>query len=776
MLKKILEVRVNIEVTLEKITEENKRKKIINFSKALSLVLNIPINVNDYGILEKSKLHKYISKELINGKWYYKYAEDKKSIDGKVEVCKEKPLKVTPENAKRLGEQFLRQWQKDWRENPKKRECPALNYTKIGFDDISIKHLSVKGKNIPRKKSDLMERASLLPFAKEILEGKNKGIVYTVRTDNKQGLVYYEVLGQAIINGKKETISVIISKIKPDTKKYISVIKKALTKLGLNAPLSRQDASMLQSISTTDYHATGNNVTENQNKSNRLISVIKKTISKLFHRDSLKNWYATNDGSYINRKSGQALRKESETFPRKFESSLPNIASYNNRSVTNNTLPNTSENIKRYPNIILEINNVTKENRFDKFTKAIKVVAEQLDLPIGVETVEKQKTKCIYPIQEEILNYWTLFYKKLLDELYLSIVSIFDLPAISIESIKKSNNSIMQKANGINNIKPLMFNGRILYNVDTGKPIDKKDFDNFIKTIEAFLNQNTKDVSKHITLDSVAISKILKRIARYSTTKRMQELSLDNLRFKEKTFDWIRDEYKNLNNILGESLTHKEMARYQVCEDYATNLITKVNEDVRSDIKGIFLDGIKNRKSKAQISQDLFDKLGQHNRNWKRIVETESVNISNLASVLEDVQHAEEGEKVYFQRYEMGDACPICKGIHGIIALWIKAPLVDDKIVDDYASIALWEGKESNAKNGVIGIGTMHPHCRGTWIKWDTISFDATVAKINGKEEEWDNAVEEVREEYKQNGIDNPDENSFVFRMKIQDKYKLASS
>ena len=774
---------MSIEITINNIDDYNKREKLINLSKVLSLTLNIPINVNDYGILEKSKLHKYISREFVNGKWYYKYEEDKKSIEGKVAVCSSQPLKVTPENAKRVGEQFLRLWKKDWQENPKKRECPALNYTKIGFDDISIKHLSVKGKQGQQKgkkrlAKELMERASMLPFAKEILEGKNKGIGFTVRSDEKTGLVYYEILGQAVINGKKETISVIVSKIKPDAKKYVSVIKKALTKLGLNASLSRQDASMLQSITTTDYHATDSTVTKNKNKSNRLISVIKKAISKLFHRDSLKNWYAMDGGGqcYINRKSGQAMQTEGETSSLQVGSSLPNTASYNNRSVTNDTLPNTSENIKRYPNIILEINNVTKENRFDKLTKAIKAVAEQLELPVGVETVEKQKMKCIYPIQEELLNYWTLFYKKLLDELYLSIVNIFDLPSINVKSLKKSNNFIMQKANEINKIKPLMYNGKILYNADTGKPIDKKDFDAFIKAIETFLNQNTKDVSKHITLDSVAISKILKRLAKYSTIKRMQELNLNNLKFKEKTFDWIREEYKNLNNVLEKPLSRNEVARYQVCEDTATKLITRVNEDIRIDIKNIFLDGTKNQKSKTQISQELFDKLGHHNRDWKRIVETETVNISNLASILEDVQNAEEGEKVYFRRYEAGDACPICQSIDGIIALWVNTPLPDDKIDDEYASIALWEGKESNSKLGIVGTGTMHPHCRGAWIKWDTVSFDATLAKINGKEEEWDNAVEAVKEEYKQKGTNTPDENSFVFRMKVQDKYRLASS
>ena len=729
-----------MEVAIQNITEENKREKIINLSKALSLALNIPIDVNGDGILEKSKLHKYISKKLVNGKWYYKYEEDKKNIEGKVEICKEKPLKVTPENAKRVGEQFLRKWKKDWQENPKKRECPALNYTKIGFDDISIKHLSVKGKqgkvfakNKKRDIEELMERASMLPFAKEILEGKNKGIGFTVRSDEKTGLVYYEILGQAVINGKKETISVIVSKIKPDTKKYISVIKKAISYLFHKRKLQRNSLNKDNAMDDGLLH---------QHPNKRMASL------------------------------GQILKRITSSF----QSSLPNIASYNNRSVTNNTLQNTSENIKRYPNIILEINNVTKENRFDKFTKAIKAVAEQLDLPVGVETVEKQKTKCIYPIQEELLNYWTLFYKKLLDELYLSIVNIFDLPSINVKSLKKSNNFIMQKANEINKIKPLMYNGKILYNVDTGKPIDKKDFDTFIKAIEAFLNQNTKDVSKHITLDSVAISKILKRLAKYSTTKRMQELNLNNLKFKEKTFDWIREEYKNLNNVLEKPLTRNEMARYQVCEDNATKLITRVNEDIRIDIKNIFLDGIKNQKSKTQISQELFDKLGHHNRDWKRIVETETVNISNLANILEDVQHAEEGEKVYFKRYEAGDACSICQSIDGIIALWVNTPLPDDKIDDEYASIALWEGKESNSKLGIVGTGTMHPHCRGSWIKWDTVSFDATLAKINGKEEEWDNAVEAVKEEYKQKGTNTPDENSFVFRMKVQDKYRLASS
>lgn len=71
----------------------------------------------------------------------------------------------------------------------------------------------------------------------------------------------------------------------------------------------------------------------------------------------------------------------------------------------------------------------------------------------------------------------------------------------------------------------------------------------------------------------------------------------------------------------------------------------------------------------------------------------------------------------------MGDACASCKAIDGLIALWVTKPLENDKIEDENASIALWEGKASDLKKGIVGTGTMHPHCRGTWIKHDVDSL-----------------------------------------------------
>ncbi|WP_157645427.1 hypothetical protein, partial [Treponema phagedenis] len=214
----------NIEIAISGITEENKKEKLKNLVRVLSAFLNVPCELNGE-LLEKAKTHKYIKKEFKNGQWVYTYETDRKTARAKVEVCTAKPLAVTPENAKKIGNKFIKDWQKDWQRNPEKRKCPALNYMKIGFGEISLKHLGVKGKNKLRGKDEIAERAKLLPFAKEILEGENKGVCHSVRAE--KDLVYYEIIGRANINGKEETISVIVSKIKPDTKKYISVIKKA---------------------------------------------------------------------------------------------------------------------------------------------------------------------------------------------------------------------------------------------------------------------------------------------------------------------------------------------------------------------------------------------------------------------------------------------------------------------------------------------------------------------------------------------------------------------
>ncbi|QEJ99923.1 hypothetical protein FUT84_01175 [Treponema phagedenis] len=720
----------NIEIAISGITEENKKEKLKNLVRVLSAFLNVPCELNGE-LLEKAKTHKYIKKEFKNGQWVYTYETDRKTARTKVEVCTAMPLAVIPENAKKIGNKFIKDWQKDWQRNPEKRKCPALNYMKIGFGNISSVHLYKKGGGDYRTKKDLAERVMLLPFAKEILEGENKGVCHSVRVE--KDLVYYEIIGRANINGKEETISVIVSKIKPDTKKYISVIKKAISIL-----LHRDSPSSVTGggLASSDF---------------RPETVLQRRL-------------AHNGGEAIN----QSL----------FLPPYPNVS----RPTTEDIVPQTAEKNKSYPDIILEIKNPTPANSQEKFLKAIRAVSKQLDIPIGIDKEPSESgEKHIFPIKQELAEYWYNLYPLILQSLYEDIASVLGLPIMNIEIVRKALfsstienlRSFLIRFFNLKNTK-LRYNGKIIFNPETGEPLKKKDFDALIKAIENVLNMNTKEAAKKITLDAVTTEKLLKRIAKLSSVKDMEKLSIGELKYKGKTFEWIREDYRNLESVLGEPLSRAEKARYQVCEDYATHLITRANDEIKNGIKETLLDGIRGRKSKSEISQELYNKFAQENRSWKRIVDTETVNTANLARVLDEVQEAKqsgnaEGGKIYFKRFEMANCCETCKKFNGVIALWSDVPLASDKIKDPYASVAIWEGKEPDAKNKTLVVGAIHPHCRGGWTRWGTDEMNAIIAKQNGKEKEWDAAVAAVEKEYKASGKKKV---PIIYEMQLAEKYK----
>ena len=201
-------------------------------------------------------------------------------------------------------------------------------------------------------------------------------------------------------------------------------------------------------------------------------------------------------------------------------------------------------------------------------------------------------------------------------------------------------------------------------------------------------------------------------------------------------------------------------------------MVQQVDNDIRNGIKETLLTGIRERKSKAQVSQDLFDTFGSLNRSWKRIADTETVNTSNLASILEEVYTAGEGEKVYFKRHEMAGCCKRCEQANGKIALWSRTPLTSEEIEDPFAQVAIWEGKAPDSKRGTLVPGALHPHCRGFWVRWGAEEFNAQAAELNGKSTEWNEAVRKVQAEYQTKGINNPDDSTSGYTKRINAVYR----
>jgi hypothetical protein len=417
--------------------------------------------------------------------------------------------------------------------------------------------------------------------------------------------------------------------------------------------------------------------------------------------------------------------------------------------------------IHEYPNLRVFINDITAKNRKSKLAKAIWAVSKYLKVPVSIAR-KNAGEPYFYQIQQELSDKWIQHYHGLIKQVYKIVAAALGLPLVEIETMKKA----------IGTTDVLKYRGKIIYSPETGEPIKIQEFDKLIDSIQKFLNRNTKDTAKQILLDSATIGRLLKRMAKFQTSEEMKKLALEKLKYRGKTFEWISESVKNLNLTLGSPMFNSEMARYQVAQTYVASLVTRTNDQVRSDIRDTVLRGIIDKRSKGQVSQDLFNRLGSLNRDWKRIVETEIVNTSNLSGILQDVNDAPEGEKVYFKRYELPGACDKCVKVDGKIVLWSDVPLADDRIKDQFADVAMWEGKAQEKGRTVLVPGTLHPNCRGGWTRWGGKTVDAMIARMERNAAKWDKAVMEARAEYAGKGVENPNDQTAGYVDLINELYR----
>jgi hypothetical protein len=417
------------------------------------------------------------------------------------------------------------------------------------------------------------------------------------------------------------------------------------------------------------------------------------------------------------------------------------------------------------PDIELCIRNITPENRKAKFAKAIRSVAQYLGVPVSIERKKEAAhthgtgEPFLFRAHEELIYKWYNVFSTALDETYNLIISYFSLPEMRIISKAGPDQVLTHK-------------GKILYSPETGEPIKRKDWEEFVKLLEKFLNQKLKDTDKKIILDSKALGRILNRMLKYNKLPDVTSLPLDKIKYRGKTLSWISESIKNMRSVMGESLSRPEMATIQVMQLSTAQRITGVTEKVRADVKQLLIDGVLARKSKSQISQDLFHSMTGHNRDFQRIVDTEIQNSLNNALLLDEVHNAKPGEKIYFQRVEVIDdnTCPFCREMNGTVVLWSDNPLESDKINDPQAKYAIWEGKNWEGKKNVVVNGVFHPYCRGTWTRYNA-EVNALIAKAQQRAERWNDALDQAEQEWKLKGIADPNDQTPGFVDRINELY-----
>jgi hypothetical protein len=379
-----------------------------------------------------------------------------------------------------------------------------------------------------------------------------------------------------------------------------------------------------------------------------------------------------------------------------------------------------------------------------------------LGVPVSVEKrhTHDQGEPFYYRAQEELNYKWYNYFSEVLKETYNYIISYFGLPEITV--VSKAAHDVLR------------YKGKILYSPETGKPIKQSDWDDFVKLLEKFLNRKLKDTDKKIILDSKALGRILNRMAKYNTVDYITQLPLIDVAYHGKKIDWISDSVKNMQSVFKDALTRQEMAGIQVLQQSAAQRITGVSNEVKSDVQQILIDGVRLRKSKSQISLDIFHKMTGANRDFQKIADTEIQNAFNNSHLLDEVAQAKEGEKVYFERMEVidGNTCKFCKKMNGVIVLWSDQPLPSDKIQDKIAKFAIWDGKDWDGKKEFVANGVFHPYCRGRWSRYD-VAGNALLSKVR-----WNRAVDTARKEWHTKGIDNPDDTTPGYKERIQELYQ----
>ena len=398
-----------------------------------------------------------------------------------------------------------------------------------------------------------------------------------------------------------------------------------------------------------------------------------------------------------------------------------------------------------------------KDFSSERIEKALRTMAMSFDIPLKSAKGEV----FLYKAQEDLTDRWCVFFSELVRNTYDFITDYCDLP-------KKT---VMSKS-------VLTHKGKILYYPETGEPIKQADWDKFVKNLEKFLNRHIKDAEKKIILQSNSLGKILDRMLKHNTFEAVKELQLEKLQYHGKSFDWISESVKNMKNTFGYSFTRGEQARIEMLTQSAAIKVTNVTDKMCGDIKQILIDGVKGHKSKSEVSQALFDKMVGDNRDYQRLADTEIQNAVNNSFLREEVQNTPDGQKAYFQRIEVIDknTCAFCKRMNGKIAVWSDKPLKDEKANDGIADFVIWEGKEWNGSGHSFTTGVFHPYCRGTWVRYDTdidnARIDALVAEQSGRAKKWNDAVKQAKEEYKKNGIANPDDTTQGFTERINELFR----
>ncbi len=635
------------------------------------------------------KSHKYSRKEFRNGAWRYYY--DKHNNFSRMTRCKSPALKINSSmDAKKIvsiAESYIKNiWIPDWRAHPEKSVCREMRGRKVVFDSISYLHLKNTGKNSvrPGKRDvqNLINHVKYLPLAKELLEGR--GIHTQSRyekyakpqKDGAIGIVYQTVSGLAPEGDENKYVHVTVSQ-----KKYAD---------GLH-----RDTVFISVIGTKD---------------------IKK--STVFYRAFLRvqgeplSALRNLEGGSCSGTAPSPIRKENVTSTDKIvnKNIKKSMITIHLRDITEGNRSAKYEQLEKClsggkpafvpqdgTRLLGDVKITLEDGSAERIEKALRTVAFAMDLPLKAPKGER----FVFRAQEQLTDKWCAFFSGVARAVYGFVIARTGLPDVSMVS------------------KAVRIPGRTVYSPESGKPVSRREWEAFIRALDRFLEKRVQDSAQRMALESAAVGKLLSRMIRTAGEAAARKAALESLRAGGRTVEWISASVRRMRDAFGGSLSRSELARIQSAADSAAEHITGITGRMQAVVRQTLVDGIRMRQGKSRVAQELFDRLAGSNRDFQRLADTEIQNISGEAYIREEAASAPEGRRVYFRRVEVvdGHTCRECRALNGKIAVWSGKPLAGEKADDPVADYVIWAGK--GGKGWVCPAGTVHPYCRGMWIRYD---------------------------------------------------------
>jgi len=252
----------------------------------------------------------------------------------------------------------------------------------------------------------------------------------------------------------------------------------------------------------------------------------------------------------------------------------------------------------------------------------------------------------------------------------------------------------------------LIFKGRIMYNPKDGKPIKMKDWKRLEKAIVDYLHIEREYLEKKMIEDSFFLGGLIQRL------EEQQKKTWDINKFDLTKPDFAKFDF-----------TDYDMDLIEAYKEGTGIYLQNVNDRVRAKVSSIIVEGVKQRKTKSEIWQDLWDSETDLNRDWDRVVVTETAAASNNGLLISEIRSTPEEEDIFMKGISAPGACAACeKLVHEQVVVLVPQPLESGERVkvDGKSYVAIWPGKSNygrSSKNVWTAI-IMHPYCRCTWSRW----------------------------------------------------------